>query len=143
MLISEVLRNKSHGVVTVRPDDTVSRLLELLAEHGVGALVVSTEGPDIAGIVSERDVVRYLHSQGSGILDQPVSAIMTATVITCTKDEEVADLASTMTDRHIRHVPVVDDDGNMVAIVSIGDVVKSRISQLQAERDHLERYIQQ
>jgi|SRR5664279_1652192 len=143
MLISEVLRNKGQGVITVRPDDTVARLLALLAEHGVGALVVSDGGTDIKGIVSERDVVRHLHSDGPELLAAPVSSIMTADVITCGRGEETAHLAETMTEHHIRHVPVVGDDGAMIAIVSIGDVVKSRISQLQAERDHLSAYIQQ
>lgn len=143
MLISDVLRAKGHAVATVRPDDTVATLLALLAERRIGALVVSQSGTDIAGIVSERDVVRHLGTAGGALLDQPVSAIMTADVITCSASDTVESLAATMTERHIRHVPVVDQDGVMVAIVSIGDVVKSRISQLTAERDHLTAYIQQ
>lgn len=143
MLISDVLRNKGQGVVTVRPDATVATLLALLNEHRVGALVVSEGGSDIKGIVSERDVVRRLHADGADVLDGPVSAIMTADVVTCGKGEEVEKLAETMTEQHFRHVPVVDEEGQMIAIVSIGDVVKSRINQLQAERDHLHAYIQQ
>lgn len=142
MKISDVLRNKGTEVVTIRPDETVSRLLEALAEHRVGALVVSPDGAAVAGIVSERDVVRHLHQRGAAVLLIPVSEIMTADVTTCTADDSVESLAHTMTDRRIRHVPVVAE-GALVAIVSIGDIVKHRIDSLQSERDQLVEYIQQ
>ena len=112
----------------------------MLAEHRIGAVVVSADD-SIAGIVSERDVVRRLGDDAAGLLDRPVSAIMTADVVTCTPQTAVEDLARTMTERRIRHVPVVDDDGALVGIVSIGDVVKSRISELESERDDLVGYI--
>ena len=112
----------------------------MLAEHRIGAAVVS-EGDGIAGIVSERDVVRHLGDDGGALLDQPVSAIMTADVVTCGPETAVEDLARTMTERRIRHVPVVDAEGALVGIVSIGDVVKSRISELESERDDLVGYI--
>lgn len=142
MKISDVLRSKGSDVVTAAPDDTVAALLALLAEHGIGAVVVSTGDGAVDGIVSERDVVRHLHRTGTDILEGPVSAIMTADVHTCTGEDEVSDLESRMTERRIRHVPVVDE-GRLVAIVSIGDVVKYRIRDLAAERDHLEAYITQ
>ena len=142
MKISDVLRLKGSEVVTIRPDDTVSRLLEVLAEHGVGALVVSQDGKEVAGIVSERHVVRHLHRSGAEVLAGPVSTIMTREVTTCEPGEEVEALAVTMTERRIRHVPVTQE-GQLYAIVSIGDVVKHRMDMLQSERDHLANYIQQ
>jgi CBS domain-containing protein len=142
MRISDILRGKGRGVVTVRPDDTVTRLLDLLAEHGIGALVVSEDGASVLGIVSERDVVRRLQAAGADVLSGPVSAIMTSEVITCEPGDEVESLAQTMTSSRIRHVPVTVN-GELSAIVSIGDVVKHRIDALQLERDHLVGYIQQ
>jgi len=142
MKISDVLRNKGEGVVTIRPDETVAHLLEVLDEHKIGAVVVSEDGRQLAGIVSERDVVRHLHRDGAEVLNSPVRAIMTSDVTTCDAGEKLEDLARTMTDRRIRHVPVVAD-GSLLAIVSIGDVVKFRIDALQSERDQLVGYIQQ
>ena len=143
MKISDVLRSKGDGVVTVQPDETVSGLLALLAEHRIGACVVSTDGTTVEGIVSERDIVRALHSEGTEILLGPVSRIMTSQVTTGTVDTEIAALAATMTNERIRHVPVVDEDGVLIAIVSIGDIVKSRLNELQSERDQLRDYISQ
>jgi len=140
MLIVTMLRSKGEFVATVPPTATVRELLGVLAEHRIGAVVVSADD-SIAGIVSERDVVRRLGDDAAGLLNRPVSAIMTADVVTCTPQTAVEDLARTMTERRIRHVPVVDDDGALVGIVSIGDVVKSRISELESERDDLVGYI--
>ena len=140
MLIVTMLRSKGDFVATVAPTATIRDLLETLAEHRIGAVVVSADG-GIDGSVSERDVVRHLTAAGGALLDQPVSSIMTADVVTCRGDTAVEDLMRTMTDRRIRHVPVVDDDGTVVGIVSIGDVVKSRISELEGERDDLVGYI--
>lgn len=142
MKISDVLRSKGGDVVTASPDDSVTDLLTLLAEHRIGAVVVSSGDGTVDGIVSERDVVRHLQRSGTGVLEEPVRTIMTADVHTCTAQEEVSDLESRMTERRIRHVPVVED-GRLVAIVSIGDVVKYRIRDLAAERDQLEAYITQ
>ena len=141
MKISDVLRLKGAGVITIKPDDTVVTLLSLLAEHRIGACVVSADGSSIDGIVSERDVVRRLHSDGTEMLTGPVSACMTRDVWTGTMDEEVKVVAGKMTDQRVRHVPVVDADGALLAICSIGDVVKSRLSELQSERDLLRDYI--
>jgi CBS domain-containing protein len=142
MKISDVLRNKGEGVVTIRPDDTVAHLLEVLNERGIGAVVVSTDGNDVAGIVSERDVVRHLHRAGADVISGPVSAIMTSEVTTAGKDDDLEGIARTMTEKRIRHMPVVVD-GALHSIVSIGDVVKLRIDTLQSERDQLVGYIQQ
>jgi len=142
MLISDVLRSKSSGptVATVRPDESVRSLLAQLAEHNFGALVVSNDGETISGIVSERDIVRRLHEHGARLLDESVASIMTVDVYTCRSTEEVAQIQRTMTDRRIRHLPVVDD-GRLVGLVSIGDVVKSTIAELESEKEHLVGYI--
>lgn len=141
MKISDVVRSKGDGVVTVTPDTTVGDLLALLDEHRIGAVVVSTDGGSVDGIVSERDVVRHLHSDGPGMLEGPVSAIMTSEVTTGSADTEIAALAATMTELRVRHVPIVDGDGRLAAIVSIGDIVKHRLNELQSERDQLRDYI--
>jgi len=141
MRISDILRGKGNDVSTVRPDATVRQLLAALAERNIGALVVSEDGESIVGIVSERDVVRQLHERGAGLLEATVSSIMTADVRSCGPDENVEDLRATMTDHRIRHVPVVAE-AKLVGIVSIGDVVKSTISELETEREHLVGYIQ-
>ena len=140
MRITDVLRGKGTSVVTVRPDSPITELLDLLAHHGVGALVVSSDGSSVAGIVSERDVVRHLQRHGSALLDSPVSEIMTKEVHTAAPDADLEDLMRLMTERRFRHVPVTVD-GALAGIVSIGDVVKHRIDELQSERDQLTAYI--
>lgn len=137
-----MIRRKGDVVVTIRSDDTVEHLLALLEEHRIGAIVVSDDGESVGGIVSERDVVRHLRSDGVAILSEPVSQIMTTDVKTCDPDTLIDELARTMTDHRIRHVPVLID-GKLRAIVSIGDIVKHRIDELQTERDQLVGYIQQ
>jgi CBS domain-containing protein len=140
MRISDVLSSKPQAeVVTIPPDATVRDLLGLLAQHNVGAVVVSGDGHAVDGIVSERDVVRRLHEDES-VLDGAVSAIMTSDVATTEPKTTVDALRVVMTERRIRHVPVVTD-GRLVGIISIGDVVKSSIDQLQFERDQLDSYV--
>ena len=142
MRIGDVLKAKpSHEVITIGPDAGVRELLAKLAEHNVGALIVSSDGTAIDGIVSERDVVRHLHSDGT-VINNTVQAIMTAVVQTCDQDTQVDELMKTMTERRVRHVPVVED-GHLVGIISIGDVVKHRIDQLEFERDQLDNYVHQ
>ena len=142
MRIQDVIQGKaSQQVVTIGPDATVRELIALLAEHNVGALVVSDDGERVAGIVSERDVVRRLHADAT-VLDTPVSSIMTVDVRTCAREDSLTDLMQTMTEHHIRHVPVVAD-GRLTGIISIGDVVKNRIGELEFERDQLDSYVHQ
>ena len=140
MLIVTLLRSKGDAVVTVPPNATVRELLGTLAEHRIGAVVVLS-GAGIAGIVSERDVVRHLHVAGAEVLDSSVGSIMTTEVVTCRRETPVDELMTTMTERRIRHVPVVDEHGAIVGIVSIGDLVKARMSELEGERDDLIGYI--
>jgi CBS domain-containing protein len=139
--ISQLLRSKGREVATVDGGESVRAALELLARHGVGALVVSSDGRHIEGIISERDVARGLHERGAELLTDPVSSVMTAEVHTCRPDAGVHDLARVMTDRRVRHVPVVED-GELAGIVSIGDVVKARLDELETERAQLVDYIQ-
>ena len=141
MRVRDVLTHKGSGVVTVRPDAGCRDLLAILAQHNIGAVVVSTDGSTVGGIVSERDVVRHLNDRGDAVLDGPVSDIAVWQVSTCGLDDPVDELRDTMTQRRIRHLPVVEN-GRLVGIVSIGDVVKSTISQLEFERQNLIDYLQ-
>lgn len=139
MRIADIVRGKGSQVATVGRHTTVDQLVATLGEHNIGAAVV-TEGESVVGIVSERDVVRRLRDLGDQLLAARVERIMTADVFTCRPDDTVDELAELMTERRIRHVPVLQD-GRLVGIVSIGDVVKSRISQLVSDRQQLEEYI--
>ncbi|KAA0024359.1 CBS domain-containing protein [Antrihabitans cavernicola] len=141
MRVSDVLRNKGAGVDTVNPGTQVSELLRRMADHNIGAMVVT--GPDgIVGIVSERDVVRNLTTHGANLLAMPVSAIMTTSIASCVLDDSVDKLFGVMTERRIRHIPVIVDR-ELVGIVSIGDVVKMRMEELKNSQDQLQAYISQ
>lgn len=140
MMIHHLVRAKGPNVHTVAPDSTVRDAVTLMATARVGALVVSVDGTTIGGVFSERDIVRGLAEHGAEVLDMPVRALMTSEVQTCTPADTVDGLMSVMTERRIRHVPVVED-GRMVGIVSIGDVVKHRIVELEDERTALTDYI--
>jgi len=139
--ISDVLRYKGSEVITVKPDETVSGLLALLAEHRIGAVVVSTDGSSVDGIVSERDIVRTLHGNDSA-LASTVSDIMTSQVQVCELSNSLDDVRKTMTEGRFRHLPVCGD-GRLVGVISIGDVVKAYIDQVEFERDQLDSYVHQ
>jgi CBS domain-containing protein len=140
MLISDVLRVKGTQVITVIPDTTVRQLVAILAEHRIGAVVVSHDGIAVDGIVSERDVVQALARRGAAVMSAKVTAIYTAQVHTVTPQSPIEDIMRMMTERRVRHAPVVAD-GRLQGIVSIGDVVKIRLGELQAERTALTDYI--
>ena len=141
MRIADVLRGKGGTVVTINPDATVTELLDGLASHNIGAMVVV--GPDgVHGIVSERDVVRQLHTHGAAVLSLPVEKIMTTLVSTASKSDTVDSLTLLMTENRVRHVPVLED-GKLIGIVSIGDVVKTRMQELESEHEQLQSYITQ
>lgn len=141
MLIVDVLKGKGDQVTTVGPGSPVTEVLRLIAEGNLGALPV-VQDARLVGIVSERDVVRRLHERGVDLLGATVAEIMTTEVVTCAPDDSAADLARVMTDRRVRHLPVVVD-GALAGIVSIGDLVKARIGALEEERRQLESYIAQ
>ena len=140
MRISSLLDRKGSAVVTISGEASVAEAVAALAEHRIGAIIVSGDGAHIEGIVSERDVVRGLGMSHGTLLEQPVRSIMTANVLTCSPDDLVDSLMTTMTDNRVRHVPVVEG-GVLRGIVSIGDVVKSRIDELEKDRKELEEYI--
>lgn len=140
MRAQQILDGKGNVVATVAPDATVRDAVAQLSQHNVGALVVSPDGQQVVGIVSERDVVRRLATDGGEVLDRPVEAIMKKEVKTCSPDEHTDDLMGTMTEGRFRHVPVIDE-GALVGIISIGDVVKVRIDELATEREQLAGYI--
>ena len=140
MRISDVLRVKGGQVVTVTPDTDVRHLLTVLAEHQIGAVVVSHNGTSVDGIASERDIVRALAERGAAVLSEPVTAIYTAEVRTVTPQTSLEEVMRMMTVHRVRHAPVVAD-GGLAGIVSIGDVVKTRIDELETERAVLTDYI--
>lgn len=140
MRIKDVLESKGGAdVVTIRAEATLAELIEELTKHNFGALVVSDDGRQVAGIVSERDVVRKLR-EGPGALDIPVSDVMTTDVHVCEPHDSLDDLMRQMTNARVRHIPVVVD-GELSGLVSIGDAVKARISELEFERDQLNQYV--
>ncbi len=140
MQVADILARKGSDVVTVPPEATVREVVATLKEIGVGALVVSADGTSIVGIVSERDIVRRLDSDGAALLDLVVTEIMTKEVVTCGLADRADGLLSMMTGRRIRHLPVVENEA-MTGIISIGDVVKSRLDELVEEAKALEGYI--
>ena len=140
MRITDLLRVKGTRVVTITPDTTVRQLLAILAEHGIGAVVVSADGTSVDGIASERDIVRAFAKRGAAAMSEPVTAIYTAEVHTVTPDTQIEDVMRMRTERRVRHAPVVQD-GSLRGIVSIGDVVKNRIDELETERAALTDYI--
>ena len=140
MRITDVLRVKGTRVVTVTPDTTVRQLLAVLAEHGIGAVIVSADGTSVDGIASERDIVRAFAKRGAAAMSEPVTAIYTAEVHTVTPETQIEEVMRMMTERRVRHAPVVLE-GGLRGLVSIGDVVKNRIDELETERAALTDYI--
>jgi CBS domain-containing protein len=140
VLAHQILQRKGRDVSTIPPDATVRAATEALAAANLGALVVSPDGSSLVGIVSERDIVRQLAAQGPPLLDQPVASIMQAEVQTCAGSDHVDQLMELMTEHRIRHLPVVEDDA-LAGIISIGDVVKTRVDELVTEKEQLVDYI--
>ncbi len=140
MKISAILAQKGSAVATIQPGAAIADAVAELTRHNIGALVVSSDGNTVEGIVSERDVVRVLDKLGEGVLGRPVRTIMSADVQTCAPDDTIEDLMVTMTERRFRHLPVVED-GVLAGMMSIGDVVKARIGELENDRKLLEDYI--
>lgn len=140
MQVSVLLQGKGSDVVTVGPDTTTAEVVAVLARHRIGAVVVSSDGRTIEGVLSERDLVRALAGEGAAALERPARTWMTTDVVSCQPDTTVEELMSTMTDRRIRHVPVLVE-GELAGLISIGDVVKDRISALEHETQVLHDYI--
>jgi CBS domain-containing protein len=140
MNVDAILRSKGNSVATITPDATVARAVRELKTRGIGALVVSQDGTSVAGILSERDIVHALAEQGAALLDMKVDTLMTRRVVTCAPEDTVSELMARMTERRFRHLPVLRD-GILIGIVSIGDLVKNRIDEVQFEADSLRSFI--
>jgi CBS domain-containing protein len=140
MPVSHMLQAKGRNVITVRPGDTIEAVAKILGEKKIGAVVVTDEHGHIAGIVSERDVVRHIAKDGAAVLSKPASAIMTSNVHTCQEGDSEQDLMALMTAKRIRHLPVVKD-GKLNGMISIGDVVKFRIEAIEREAEDMKAYI--
>ena len=140
MNVEAILRAKGRSVATIEPGVTVAQAVRELKTRGIGAIVVSDDGRSVAGILSERDVVHALAEHGAALLAMRVDALMTKRVTTCTPEDSVGDLMALMTQRRFRHLPVVKD-GALIGIVSIGDLVKNRIEEVEFEADSLRSFI--
>ncbi len=140
MQVSDLLRRKGSDVATIVATTTVSDAVAMLAEHGIGALVVSDDGRTVDGIVSERDIVRRLAADGAATLELTAADVMTADVVTCVPSDPLDSLMTTMTTGRFRHLPVTNEDA-LVGIISIGDVVNARVRQLETETEQLTNYI--
>ncbi len=140
MIVAQMLKGKGDQVVTIRPDDTIAAAAKLLAQHRIGAIVVSPGDGTIAGILSERDIVRHLAQSGAKALDLPVGDVMTAKVVTCRANDRINDLMGMMSQGRFRHIPVVEQ-ARMIGIISIGDVVKARVAEIESEAQALRDYI--
>lgn len=140
MKLEDVIRSKGNSVVTIAPSASMAELVSVMADNNIGAVVVSADGRHIAGIISERDIVRGLAGSGAGLLEATVADLMTGDVVVGHLEDRIEDTAHTMTHKRVRHVPI-EVDGELAAIVSIGDVVKYRIDQLTDERNHLLGYL--
>ncbi len=140
MRVAQLLAVKGHEVATISKERSVRDALALLKERGIGALVVTGSSAPLVGMFSERDVVRALAVNGEAALDQTVAELMSTTVSTCEESSELNELMKTMTDRHIRHLPVLED-GKLVGLISIGDVVKARLEELEHEKKDLLDYV--
>lgn len=142
MNVQSILSGKGTDVGMIRPEATLAEATALLRNRGYGALVASDDGLTIRGIVSERDIVRALAVDGASTLERTVESCMSSDVVTCSPGDTIGDLMSMMTERRIRHLPVVDAGGHLAGMISIGDVVKSRLGELERENNQLHDYIQ-
>lgn len=136
MIVSQILKTKGTGIVTIAPGSTLREVVELLSTRRIGAVVVSADGKAAQGIVSERDIVRELGRAGPACLDQTVDKAMTRAIYSCAPGDTTLSVLETMTTRRFRHMPVMEDN-IMIGFISIGDVVAARLSELQAEKDAL------
>ena len=141
MSVETILAAKGREVRTIAPEATVGEALRRLRDERVGALVVSADGATVAGIVSDRDVLHAVADRGAAALGEAVRGIMTERVVTCSARDPVGAVMATMTNRRIRHIPVVGADGRLGGIVSIGDVVKQHLDEIQGEADAMREYI--
>jgi CBS domain-containing protein len=141
MNVEHILASKGREVKTIRPNVSIAEALRRLRAEGIGSLVVSENGTNLAGILSDRDILNAIADHGIDVLGESVRSVMTEKVFTCSRDDRVSALMALMTDRRIRHVPVVEKDGRLCGMISIGDVVKQRLDDIQSEADALREYV--
>lgn len=141
MNVESILAGKGRQVRTIRPDTLIGEAVQRMRGERVGALVVSQDGERIAGIISDRGIIEAIADRGTGVMNEPVSSVMTREVFTCSATDEVSAIMATMTNRRIRHIPVVTEDALLCGIISIGDVVKHRIDEIQFEAEAMREYI--
>ena len=140
MLVSDLIKEKGAGVITTRPATTVADVADIIASKRIGAVVVTELDDKVVGIISERDIVNGLSMSGASLLKLPASDVMTRDVFTCAKTEDVNQLRREMTTRRARHIPIVEDD-KLIGIISIGDIVKNRLDELEDETQQMRDYI--
>jgi CBS domain-containing protein len=140
MKVASILRTKGSDITTAAADTTVADAARLLKEKRIGAVVISNDAKTVLGILSERDIIHALVDRGGAVLERPVSELMTRKVITCSPDDSISDLMAQMTERRVRHLPVICD-GVMCGMVSIGDIVKNRIEEVETEASAMREYI--
>ena len=139
MHVAAVLKRKGSDIVSIRPGDPIAAVTRMLAERRIGAALVVDGGAPV-GILSERDIVRGVAKQGGGVLQQPVSTLMTRDLVTCRPDDTVAHVMAVMSERRIRHLPVMDG-GRLIGLISIGDAVKARLDDAELEVESLRTYV--
>ena len=140
MSVSEILASKGHTIISAKPEDTLVHVAEILAEHKIGAVLVLDKNQEICGITSERDIVRLVAKQGADALEKPVSDCMTNKVIYCEESDSINAAMEKMTSGRFRHLPVMKD-GKLAGLISIGDVVKRKIEEIERDSEELKRYI--
>jgi CBS domain-containing protein len=141
MNVEHILARKGREVKTIRPNVSVAEALRRLRAEGIGSLVVSENGTNLVGILSDRDILNAIADHGIDVLGESVRSVMTEKVFTCSRDDRVSAIMALMTKRRIRHVPVVEGDGRLCGMISIGDVVKQRLEEIQGEADALREYV--
>jgi CBS domain-containing protein len=141
MNVEYILARKGREVTTIRPNVSLGDALQRLRAERIGALVVSGTGTDLLGILSDRDILDAIADHGTDVLGESVGSAMTAKVFTCSRDDRVSAIMALMTDRRIRHVPIVEKDGRLCGMISIGDVVKHRLDEIEGEADALREYV--
>ena len=141
MNIASILASKGSEVRTIKPDTRIADAMRQMREQRISSLVISEDGARMAGIISDRGILQAITDRGVGVLEEPISSIMATEVVTCSREDAVSSIMALMTRRRIRHIPVVEADGRMCGLVSIGDVVKHHVDEIQREAEALREYI--
>jgi len=141
MLVKEIYKKKNTGVVKAHPQDTIASAATIMTKDDVGVVIIMDDDDKMVGILSERDIVRSLPEQGASLLEQPIQTLMTCNVKTCRPEDSVEGVMKLMTEGRFRHVPVLNEDGEVTTVISIGDIVKKRVESLEEEAAHMRAFI--